>query len=149
MKIQQPMRITSKYWCIERPTIESDDLKLGDHTTGKWMLFYPKPQMNAKWKCVVEKFREGSLRGVTSMKCSTAKKNERCNNDADGVMILYVGCDDESQILEIGQNIIDTLDYRHAKFMYFKTEYQTWSGTRATGLRKNHSFKLSTEIKTN
>eukprot|EP00969_Alexandrium_andersonii_P285583 12625917-Alexandrium_andersonii.AAC.1 len=76
------------------------------------------------------------------MKCSTAKENPRASSSNSGVIILYASCSaDEKHSTDIGQTIAATFKYQEFPHMYYKSDEQTWKGTRATGCEKNHMYR--------
>jgi len=117
---------------------------------GKWMLYYKKDKMNDKWKFAQQLYRENKLNGILSMKCSTAYKNPRATNHDDGIIILYCANSyDEQYILEIGKNILNMFNYNDNHTIYYKTDSQTSEGTQATGVIKNHTYKLKVNLYVN
>jgi DNA polymerase III epsilon subunit-like protein len=129
------------FWLFEssnRNGIENID-------NGKWMLFYPNDKMNEMWKFATRVYKANQLTGVRSMKCSTAKENPRASSSNNGIIILYSSYSaDEKYITKIGQNILATFKYQEFPYMYYKSDEQTWKGTRATGCEKNHMYRLRT-----
>jgi hypothetical protein len=136
-----PMDIDNYAWLHERQ-IENDELSFS-MDVGKWMVFCRKQNLNAIWELAKTLFREQQLDGVLSMKCSTNFDNSRSTNQNEGVVILY--CNDsnnEPKIMEIGSNILSKLNYTEKRMVYYKTDNQTWEGTGATGVRRNHTYRL-------
>ena len=78
-----PSTVIDSYWLYE-----ADKLKDSNNNIGKWMLFYPKNEMNNNWKLAKKLYNENALNGVVSMKCSTNKKNKNATND-NGIIIFY------------------------------------------------------------
>ena len=117
---------------------------ISDIDDGKWMLYYDESVFNEKWVEIVNLYRNDKLTGVTSMKCSTGRKNPRAMGD-DGVVILYCNYSfDEGYIKDIGRNL-QVVTY-YDKWMYYKTTDQTMNGTKATGRKVNHRYCLPPEI---
>jgi len=134
------MNTHDAYWLFESSNRQGSVLD-----TGKWMLFYPNDKMNEMWKFAKEVYKEGKLPGVRSMKCSTAKENPRASSSKNGIIILYSSCSaDEKYIMKVGQNVLATFGYREFPYMYYKTDEQTFKGTRATGCEKNYTYRLKT-----
>ena len=138
---QLPMNEHDAFWLFESSNkngIEAID-------NGKWMLFYPNDKMNEMWKFAKKFYKANQLTGVRSMKCSTAKENPRASSSDNGIIILYSSySEDEKYIKKIGQNILATFKYQEFPYMYYKSDEQTFKGTRATGSEKNHMYKLKT-----
>ena len=110
------------------------------HNTGKWMLFYDKNLMNEKWSVCKTLYKESKLNGVFSMKCSTSYDNSRASSK-NGVIILYCNnSEDKETIMKIGENIKRLTSYPQT--MSYKTDEQTRIGTRATGNKINHIYKI-------
>lgn len=109
---------------------------------GKWMLFYDKLLINEKWELAKRLFRNGKLNGVVSMKCSTAFINPRASSDNSIIILYCINSSFEEDIMDIGTNILNMFDYRENLYIYYKTDLQTNEGTRATGSKKNHTYKL-------
>ena len=130
---QLPMNEHDAFWLFESSNkngIETID-------NGKWMLFYPNDKMNEMWKFAKKFYKANQLTGVRSMKCSTAKENPRASSSDNGIIILYSSySEDEKYIKKIGQNILATFKYQEFPYMYYKSDEQTFKGTRATGSQK-------------
>ena len=138
---QLPMNTHDAFWLFEssnKPDIRAFDI-------GKWMLFYPNDKMNDMWKRAKDLYKQGTLTGVHSLKCSTAKENPRSSSSQSGVIILYSPYSaDERYIMKVGQNILSKIEYRESPYMYYKSDEQTFNGARATGCEKNYMYKLKT-----
>ena len=149
-KEQEPMSVTDVYWLFEQEQdipydgdFFSDydlDKWIENSEEGKWMMLFPRNLINKRWKHAKTLYRKGKLPGVESMKCSTAKKNDRSSDMSTGVIIFYCGGYEE-WLMKIGRNILKQLPY-HQRYMYFKTNVQTHQGTIATGSKKNHTYKI-------
>jgi hypothetical protein len=80
------------------------------------------------------------------MKCSTKYKNPRASSNEEYVIIFYCSWSNlKDHILSVGQMIGEKLNY-HERRMYYKTDIQTWKGTRATGCEKNHTYVLGKSV---
>ena len=112
---------------------------------GKWMLFYPKSQLDAKWEQFCRLLDDNVLDGISSMKCSTAMESYRSSGD-EGVIILY--CDNSSfapEIIRIGQGLFPYIQDYPKSTIYYKTSHQTSLGTISTGSLVNHTYRLTIE----
>lgn len=139
-----PTKITDYPWVYEYCNSDDDE---SPHNVGKWMLFYPKSELDDAWKKCKKLFRSKKLKGVTDMKCSTSYHNPRASSLEDGVIILYCNnSQDEDNIIHIGNNIIKQLGYSEKKYVYYKTNYQTFEGTIATGCKKNHTYSIKNPL---
>ncbi len=111
---------------------------------GKWMQFHTKAVMDEKWVEAVKLYRSGKLTGIHSMKVSTMQDNPRSNDQKTGVIIFYCGPEDEEDtVMSIGQNLLKHTDYRTSwGHMYYKSDWQTQLGTRATGNKSNSKYRI-------
>jgi len=137
---EHPSQVTHAYWVTEFRTDVRPCQKVG-----KWMLFYPKTDLDRMWQLFSGLFTSGKLEGVVGMKCSTGKKNERASEDDEGVIILY--CNDshnEPHILAVGSRLLPHIGAYRGPYLYYKTDEQTGGGTRATGQTKNHLYRIAT-----
>jgi hypothetical protein len=138
--IAEPTKIIDSYWvyCEQK-------IKIILKNVGKWMLFYPKIELDSKWKELCILFNENKLYGILSMKCSTGLKSERSNSD-DGVIILYCNnSDNKDEIMNIGKSIIPYIQDYSYKTIYYKTDVQTRSGTVSLGISNNHTYTLNVD----
>jgi len=120
--------------------------------TGKWMVFFSKENHchDYAWNCILGGYFRGDLPGVRSIKTSTAKDNPRATSKDTGVIILY--CDNSENtdhIYSVGNTIIKFMrKYKltptpsWSGHIHYKTDDQTFLGTRATGQMRNHTCKL-------
>ena len=160
-----PMVTNDKYWLYEKNDIIYNKYKVilsqeqkdeitykylvenegdGSHglEKGKWMLYFNNENIDEKWKLAKKLYNDDKLYGITSMKCSTNKKNERANDENTKVIILY--CDDsynKDYIMKIGKNLYKNFNYTNV--FYYKLDSQTSIGTIATGSKKNHLYKFN------
>lgn len=130
-----PVSIDNYPWLYE----DKDDIE--SVNTGKWMLFYKKEKLSKKWKKAIKLYRDNKLEGVISMKCSTNYNDTRASDHSVGVIILYCNnSEKEDEIMKYGKNIKTLFKYK--KNMAYKTDLQTLKGTRATGAKKNWTYRL-------
>ena len=135
-----PSKVIKEPWIYENKD-KNKNIKYND--TGKWMLYYKKSLIDEAWILAKKLYKENKLNGVISMKCSTLYDNPRASNSDTNVIILYCNNSyDESNILNIGKKIIKMFKYKEQNFIYYKTDIQTFEGTKATGKDKNHKYKL-------
>ena len=89
---------------------------------GKWMMFFPMSEMDARWTEASQLYYSGRLVGVKSMKASTAKQNpmpERLHGPDEGIIIFYCGpSEDEANVMEYGRNILNNMHYPRETFYY-------------------------------
>ncbi len=110
-----------------------------EDSIGKWMLFYDKKILDQKYLQIIGAVFTKNAEGIFAMKCSTMKKNDRASNENKGVLILY--CDDssnEEKIKKIGLSIKKIMCLEEK--IYYKTNKQTETGTKATGQTKNSNY---------
>ena len=137
-----PLDVEDNPWLYEDRNIKKTKFK----SIGKWMLFYDKKVINEKWFLAKKLYIENKLNGIVSMKCSTNYKNPRSSsNDSIIIFYCYYSCSKEN-ILEYGKNIITMMKYTDQQTIYFKTDEQTYEGTRSTGCENNHLFELNNHL---
>ena len=124
----------------EKPA-ETDDVV----EDGKWMLFYPKSEMDARWKQACESLLASRFGIVRMMKASTFRENPRASDPDKGVIILYTPKVNKDVLMETGRLIMETMQYHVT--MYFKTNVQTRGGTAATGQLTNHTLYLRSQLR--
>ena len=127
------------YWVYAyhpNPTFSENHLPTTDVIDhGKWMLFYPKEDMDARWQEARENMCASRFGIVESMKASTFRENPRSSDHSKGVIILYTP--DASKEAIRGYSVT----------MFFKTWKQTLDGTAATGRSKNHTFYIRPQLR--
>ena len=131
----------------ERPTVVRPKQAPPEVPFGKWMLFYPKADMDRRWLEACECFEAGKFGIVDFMKASTFVENPRSSNPNNGVIILYTRPSSETKVMDTGMAVMEAMAYDRT--MYFKTDRQTRLGTAATGRFKNHTFALCPTPKIN
>ena len=117
MSNDKPMETLDAYWIYESNTKHNN----ASTDVGKWMLFYPKDEINDKRDVAKQLYRDGVLTGVVSMKCSTARPNPRASNPNSSIIIFY--SDDSSNeelTMNIGRDICRSMEYSGQPFMYYK-----------------------------
>ncbi len=138
-----PISIDDYPWIYEENIIYEPTSR---ENIGKWMLFYPKNKLNKYWQRMRKKYNKNKLNGVISMKCSTNMYNPRSSDNNYGVIILYCNnSNNKDKIIEIGYKILKYANYKkYAKYshIFYKTDEQTFSGTRSTGQNKNYNYKI-------
>lgn len=128
------------FWIIEKDEniFNAKPLK----NVGKWMMFYDEKIINEKWNLAKEYYKKGKLKGVLSLKVSTAKKSDRASNKKTRVIIFYCNKSHiEKRILKIGKKLSKKMNYDCK--MFYKSDQQTAFGTRDLGIKNN--FKYSYE----
>uniref|UniRef100_A0A0G4FH26 Uncharacterized protein n=1 Tax=Chromera velia CCMP2878 TaxID=1169474 RepID=A0A0G4FH26_9ALVE len=134
---EKPSKVNTSYWLYEGRT--------SANICGKWMLFYPVWKIDEAWGRAKEAFRKGDLKGTECMKVSTALPNPRATNDIMKVMIFYVACVREEEIMEVGRTVVRVMEFhKHGPLASFKTEEMTSRGTQATGCRQNSQYSIRT-----
>ena len=119
MAYENPSEVTHMHWvnCLE-PSMYSRN----PHHDGKWMMFFPMSEMDARWHEACQLYRAGRLLGVNSMKASTAKQNpfpQRLHAHDEGIIIFYCGpSEDRQNVMEYGRNILNNMRYDRAQFYY-------------------------------
>ena len=110
---------------------------------GKWMLFYPKSEMDKRWIDACELLHFGELGVVKVIQASTFRQDSYQN----GVIACYIERTKRDTILETGRLIMDAMKYQDT--MFYKTNQQTkeaynaaLSGESTVDLKK-HTLQLS------
>ena len=115
------------------------------------MLFYRNEDIDEAWEKAKQKFPDLQQAGIPAMKCSNRfVENPRASNNATQVIIFYCGpATEEESMKSIGRALISLMDYRsptsHHRHIYYKADYQTQFGTKATGNKVNHLYSLPVE----
>ena len=142
----EPMNIDIVPWLYEKKNGYYNDLYFKDNR-GKWMLFFDKSNMNQKWKESKELFRNGKIKEVEYIKCSTNYKNVRASNDNIGLISFYCNnSDNKEKILSVGNSLIKLLNYSEYGTIYYKTDELSKLGTRSLGNTFNYLYKLNNEL---
>jgi hypothetical protein len=98
---------------------------------GKWVIYFNNANVDHAWKLAVKLFRENSLSGVYSMKCSTtvcdgtlvnagSNSNLGINEDVNVIIFYCNNSYDEDLITSIGRNIAELFHYRNQNMKYYK-----------------------------
>lgn len=113
-----PSQEFSNYWLT---AFDGNNASRYPNKDGKWMMFFPMSQIDAKWAEACQLYYSGRLTGVNSMKVSTAKQNpfpERLHGPNEGIIIFYCGpCEDKASVMNYGRNILSLIPY-HSTFYY-------------------------------
>jgi hypothetical protein len=117
-----PSQVFDSYWVY---ALEDNRAATFPNLDGKWMMFFPMSEMDARWTEACQLYRSGRLFGVNSMKASTAKQNpmpERLHGPNEGIIIFYCGpCEDQANVMAYGRNILNNMHYPRETF-YFKSD---------------------------
>jgi len=114
-----PSQVHHSYWVY---ALEHSQAMQYSNKDGKWMMFFPMSEIDARWAEAVQLYRSGKLVGINSMKSSTAQQNpmpERLHRHDEAILIFYCGpCEDEEDVMEYGRNILDHMQYNAPTFYY-------------------------------
>ena len=114
-----PSQVHDNFWVY---ALEQDLAARFPNQDGKWMMFFPMSEMDARWNEACQLYRSGRLVGVNSMKASTAKQNpmpQRLHAHDEGMIIFYCGpSEDEQNVREYGRNILNNMNYSRDTFYY-------------------------------
>ena len=117
MSQYNPSQVTNSYWVY---ALEQHIAQRFPNQDGKWMMFFPMSEMDARWNEACQLYRSGRLYGVNSMKASTAQQNpmpERLHGYDEGIIIFYCGpSEDEQNVMEYGRNILNNMNYSRDDF---------------------------------
>ena len=121
------------FWLYKKP---NSPIKY-DKNTGKWLLFYHYDEIDFIWNYLNELFDENLLKGVVSMKVSTAFERRSTHH----VICLYTHkCNDREYTIKIGKNIIkqlkNHLPHVRGNYIYYKSDEMTLKG------QKGHIYKV-------
>ena len=94
-----PSKISHMYWVYCR---EDYLMNMYPANDGKWMMFFPIGEVDDRWAEACGLYRAGKLRGINSMKVSTAKPNsQRIYDEGEAIIIFYCGpSEDKTNVLE-------------------------------------------------
>jgi hypothetical protein len=142
----KPTKVTIQPWLIEE-SLEIVDKFDNFNCVGKWLLFFNKEELDSAWERVKELYNKGDFFGVYSVRVSTSFPNPKrdiSEEDMGVIMFLCTSSYREEYINEIGENIVELLNYSppEGKHVYYKTDEQTKVGSRSTGQNKNYLYKL-------
>ena len=74
------------------------------------------------------------------------RHNPRAQDNDSQVLIFYCGPpEDEANVLSYGENLLRRMRYQPNSsnpYIFYKSDQQTFAGTKATGQKKNHLYKL-------
>jgi len=119
MAVQLPTQVHDNFWVS---ALDQNIASAYPKQDGKWMMFFPMSQIDAKWAEACQLYYSGRLTGVNSMKASTAKQNpmpERLHGPDEGIIIFYCGpSEDEANVMQYGRNILNHMNYPRETFYY-------------------------------
>ncbi|GAV02665.1 hypothetical protein RvY_13201-2 [Ramazzottius varieornatus] len=96
-----------------------------DDANGKWLMFFPRDQIDAKWAQVKQLYFSGDLDRISSVIVSTAMPSERSSGKNEHVMAFFCGpADDEARVREIGTNLLEKV-VPDVQAIYYKSNEQT------------------------
>lgn len=84
---------------------------------GKWILNFPRCNMDSKWQEAVALYRARKLTGVVSIHCSTAAAKKirwlpEPSKPSMGVILFVCGpYDDSESVIRYGNNIVEKMNY--------------------------------------
>ena len=135
---KNPSQVTDVFWIYSRDSIFQNHT---DQHDGKWMMIFKLGDLDARWNQACNLFRDGRLKGISSIKVSTAKPNpESIFKPGEGIIIFYCGPSEEKHnIMEYGRNILKYMWYPRSHF-YFKSDNASlWSN-----LKYKHLYFIET-----
>ena len=141
----KPTEITNNFWIYEEDPEIANRFKNYDlDKCGKWMMFFENALIDEKWQQLVNLYREGKLTGIHQMKVSTMKESYRSADHSYQVICMYCGpYDDKNHLMKVGENLLHHMDYsNNSGFMCYKSDEQTYLGTRSTGNKSNSMYKI-------
>lgn len=153
---RKPSEVTDCYWIFHswsppKQTVEELELAFAteyfaadikeEFYIGKWMLFYPKSELDDAWekaKTCQETRRFSYCGNAFSMKVSTFRPSPLAADPTQGVIIIY-GNGFAPNVLAFGEKIAKAMEYHSTNgWMYFKTDSQTSAGSySANGVRSS------------
>uniref|UniRef100_A0A914D2E3 Uncharacterized protein n=1 Tax=Acrobeloides nanus TaxID=290746 RepID=A0A914D2E3_9BILA len=147
----KPSEVTETPWVYEKNDELEKKFNPGKDF-GKWTMYFSIDEIDQKWFEARLAYNAKKLPGISDMKVKTAYKSEDdpANYSTTKVIIFYCGpASDEEKMLIIGRNLVQEIPYTD-KFgwIYYKSDRQTFQGSRKTGNKKNHLYKLPVPRKT-
>ena len=135
-----PSKINHMYWVYCR---EDYLMNKHPHNDGKWMMFFPIGEVDARWAEACGLYRSGKLKGINSMKVSTSKPNsQKIYDEGEAIIIFYCGpSEDKVNVMEYGRNILSYMNYPRDTF-YYKSDQPhliNWNN------RYRHMYTISTQ----
>ena len=115
---------------------------------GKWLLYYRNEDIEEAWEMAKSLRNELQEAGIPSMKCSNKKyTNPRASSNESQVIVFFCGpATEDAKMKNIGRKLIKIMNYKGmTKKIYYKSDWQTAAGTRATGSKDNHLYSLPVE----
>jgi hypothetical protein len=100
---------------LDEPSDEEDVID-----EGKWMLFYPKSDMDKRWLEACEHLHFGEFGVVNMIQASTFGRNQ---THANGVIVFYIDRAKTDIVLETGRHIMNAMRYQDT--MFYKTNQQS------------------------
>ena len=141
MARQLPSQVHDNFWV---GATDRNITSVYPNQEGKWMMFFPVEEMDARWTEACQLYYSGRLTGINSMKASTARQNpmpERLHGPNEGIIIFYCGpSTDEVNVMAYGRNILNNMHYPRATFFYKsdRPELVDWSK------QYRHMYSIST-----
>jgi hypothetical protein len=137
----RPTEVTEFYWLFEHRAEIVEKYPLAD---GKWMQFYNISELDTMWDFAKTEYRAGRLEGIASMKVSTSCEQPRASTSSQGVIIFFCGpSDNEEKMMQFGLKLLEAMPLNtSSRWMSYKSNEQTFAGTRATGQTKNYLYRL-------
>ena len=130
---------------LEEPESDNDVID-----EGKWMLFYPKGDMDARWLEACERLQFGEFGVVNEMKASTFGHNFS-STKPKGVIVLYIQRAKKAVVMDTGRIVMEAMQYNDT--MFYKTnrqtrdEYQAFERREDASHLKKHALQLTPEYK--
>ena len=138
---------SAPFWFYYPESLDSISV---EQPSGKWMLYYRNEDIDDAWEMAMNKYKKLKKVGIPAMKCSNRdRQNPRASSNETQVIIFYCGPSTEKKKMKrIGKKLIKIMDYRSPSTdkIFYKSDRQTDSGTRATGTKINHLYKLPVEL---
>jgi hypothetical protein len=100
---------------LDEPSDEEDVVD-----EGKWMLFYPKSDMDKRWLEACEHLHFGEFGVVNLIQASTFGRSQTHTN---GVIVFHIDRAKRDTVMETGRLIMDTMHYQDT--MFYKTNQQS------------------------
>jgi hypothetical protein len=94
-----------------------DESKHSVNSDGKWMLFYPKEELDERWVDACNHFDAGHFQRVCAMKVSTLRRNPRAPDPKKGVIILHTPRMSDEEQKKTGYAIMSAMGYAEKMFL--------------------------------
>lgn len=106
-----PTKTTDRYWIPKKNYDIAEKYPCDRSKSGYWLMVFNKAWLDKKWLKACDLYEGGKLKGINSMRVSTAKQFEG-KYKFTGTILCYCGpCDDLKLVASYGENLAKRMDY--------------------------------------